>query len=80
MAAGLSLQQNGQLRWWQSKMPPGQLREGCLVSEFAILLRWQSDNEQLYLHWLLADQFTAADYRTLARQLNQFNWQHVRVK
>ncbi|WP_097111532.1 protein YgfX [Arsukibacterium tuosuense] len=75
VAAGLSLQANGQLRWWQSDYPAGQLIAGCLVSEFALLLRWQSDNNQPHLQWLLADQLTVADYRALARQLNQFNWQ-----
>lgn len=75
VAAGLSLQANGQLRWWQSEQPAGQLVAGCLVSEFALLLRWQSGDSRQHLQWLLADQLSVADYRALARQLNQFNWQ-----
>ncbi|WP_365869187.1 protein YgfX [Arsukibacterium sp.] len=75
VAKGLSLQDNGQLRWWQSEQPAGQLIAGCLVSEFGLLLRWRSENNNQHLQWLLADQLTIADYRALARQLNQFNWQ-----
>jgi len=80
LAAGLSLQADGQLRWWQSTLPGGALREGCLVSEFGLLLRWQSEHAQLHLHWLLADQLTATDYRALARRINQFNWQCAATK
>ena len=79
-ATGLSLQPDGQLRWWLSKLPGGQLREGCLVSEFGVLVRWQSEHRQLHQQWLLADQLSAADYRALARQLNQFNWQRAAIK
>ncbi|MAD74198.1 MAG: hypothetical protein CML20_05275 [Rheinheimera sp.] len=79
VATGLSLQPDGQLQWWHSKLPGGQLREGCLVSEFGVLVRWQCQHAQLHLQWLLADQLTAADYRALARQLNQFNWQRAAI-
>lgn len=80
MARGLSLQADGRLRWWQSEQPAGQLIAGCLVSEFALLLRWRSDNNKRHLQWLLADQLSVADYRALARQLNQFNWQRTGVQ
>lgn len=75
VARGLSLQADGQLRWWQSDQPGGQLMAGCLISEYALLLSWQSVNKQQHWQWLFADQLSAADYRALARQLNQFNWQ-----
>ncbi|MDX1536697.1 protein YgfX [Arsukibacterium sp.] len=80
VARGLSLQADGRLRWWQSEQPAGQLIAGCLVSEFALLLRWRSDNNKRHLQWLLADQLSVADYRALARQLNQFNWQRTGVQ
>ncbi|MBV2130655.1 protein YgfX [Arsukibacterium indicum] len=75
VASGLNLHASGQLNWWQSKHPSGQLIAGCLVSEFALLLRWQCAGNKQHSQWLVADQLSAADYRALARQLNQFNWQ-----
>lgn len=77
VAAGLSVDAQGKLHWWQSSQPGGQLLAGCLVSEFILLVRWQSDDNRQLQQWLLADQFTIADYRALARQLNQLNWQHL---
>ena len=74
VANGLSLQADGRLSWWQSEQPAGRLVAGCLVSEFGLLVRWQSDSNKQHLQWLLADQLSVADYRALARQLNQFNW------
>lgn len=80
VAKGLALQADGQLRWWQSERPGGQLIAGCLVSEFGLLLRWQSIGNHQHQQWLLADQLNTADYRALARQLNQFNWQQATAK
>jgi hypothetical protein len=75
LAKGLSVQSDGQLQWWQSKQPGGKLTSGCLVSEFIVLLRWQSTDQRQHQQWLLADQFINADFRALARLLNQLHWQ-----
>ncbi len=72
---GLTLLADGQLRWWQSALPAGQLENGSLISEYGLLLRWRCQDNKHYQQWLLADQLSTADYRALARQLNQFNWQ-----
>ncbi|KKO44515.1 hypothetical protein WG68_15310 [Arsukibacterium ikkense] len=74
-AMGLTLNVDGQLRWWQSALPAGQLMVGSLVSEYGLLLRWHDADNRQYQQWLLYDQLTIADYRALARQLNQVNWQ-----
>ncbi len=80
VATGLSVQADGQLRWLHSEQPGGQLLTGSLVSQFALLLRWQDQDNRQYQQWLLADQLTEADYRALARLLNQLNWQALGAK
>ncbi|KKO48562.1 hypothetical protein VT06_10745 [Arsukibacterium sp. MJ3] len=75
LAKGVTVQSDGQLQWWQSKQPGGKLTPGCLVSEFMVLLRWQSADQRQHQQWLLADQFTDVDFRALARLLNQLSWQ-----
>ena len=49
---------------------------GGLVSQWAIKLCWQRDNSKaISQQWVFADQCPPAQFRALARAVNQANWQ-----
>lgn len=79
-AQALLLQDNGQLRWLQSAFASGQLCSPCLISQYAIVLSWHTENQQRQQYWLCRDELSEQDYRALARQLQCWRWQSFRQK
>lgn len=76
----ISLAENGSIIWHRDNAEQGQLLRTGLVSQWVLLVCWQDNTGRQYQRWLLADQFSEADYRTLARHIRQASWadkQHV---
>ncbi|MGP9800302.1 protein YgfX [Rheinheimera sp. NSM] len=75
-SAALALQADGQLRWFGTALPPGKLSDAGLISQHAIRLCWRGETDKRhYQRWIFADQCPEADFRALARVINQRNWQ-----
>jgi hypothetical protein len=76
----LALGSDGQLHWFEphdAAQPSqhGQLLPGGLVSQYALKLCWRAaDNELRQYYWVFADQCPEAQFRALARAVNQQNW------
>lgn len=73
--AALALLADGQLRWFGVALPPGRLSDSGLISHYAIRLDWLGEGQRRYRRWIFADQCPDADFRALARVVNQRNWQ-----
>jgi hypothetical protein len=71
--AALSVE--GNLHWFAPINDRGRVKQGGLVSQYALRLNWYSDNQQQVLQqWIYYDQCLPNDYRALARVISQANW------
>ena len=77
-AQALLLQDNGGISWLQSALPAGQLCSPCLISQYAIVLSWHTEQRQRQQYWVCRDELSEQDYRALARQLQCWRWQFAR--
>ncbi|WP_237709359.1 protein YgfX [Alishewanella jeotgali] len=75
-ASALLLDAEGGLRWLDSTLSAGSWRPGSVISRYATLLCWTDTQGRRQQQWLFADQFSAADYRSLARWLYTQRWRH----
>lgn len=75
-----SINQLGELHWFAPQLRHCQLTGG-LVSQHAILLRWQAmDTQHKGQRWIFADQCDDRSFRALARAINQHQWQASAAK
>lgn len=74
VASTVMLYEQDRIRWLNSKLMPGVIVKGGLVSQYLILICWQADDGRICRQWLFADQLSKAGFRTLARNINQSNW------
>lgn len=70
----LTLTDDGQLHWFGHYRHSGQLTGGGLVAQYVIRLRWRDSTGKCGQCWVFADQCNEAQYRALARVVNQSNW------
>lgn len=74
--ASLTITDNSQLSWFNSALPAGRLLPGGLVSQHMLRLQWQADSDKrCHRKWIMADQCSEPQFRTLARAISQQNWQ-----
>ena len=78
----LTLNPDGSVYWFDAAAAggntaaPAQLCHGGLVSQWALRLNWQTGKgKRAYQRWIFADQCSSAEFRALARAINQQNWQ-----
>lgn len=78
----LALNSDGSVYWFDpaetggNTAAPAQVCHGGLVSQWAVRLSWRQSKEQRpYQRWIFADQCSSAEFRALARAINQQNWQ-----
>ena len=81
-AVSLALNRDGSVYWFDAAeagantAAPAQLCRGGLVSQWALRLNWQiGKDKRTYQRWIFADQCSSAEFRALARAINQQNWQ-----
>jgi hypothetical protein len=79
LSRALLLNSDGTVHWFAVPASPaatsGRLCGG-LVSQWAIKLCWHRDNSKVISqNWVFADQCPPAQFRALARAVNQASWQ-----
>lgn len=74
-AVAVVITAQGELHWHGEALASGRLYGG-LVSQYAILLRWQQmGSKQRHQRWVFADQCDDDSFRALARAVQQLSWQ-----
>ncbi|MBU2280476.1 MAG: hypothetical protein KKB45_16925 [Gammaproteobacteria bacterium] len=71
----LAIAQNGELRWLGDRLPQGVLLPQSLICSWGILLFWQDLQQKTQQRWLYQDNFSAPDFRALARHCQLIRWQ-----
>ncbi|GAB60115.1 protein YgfX [Rheinheimera nanhaiensis] len=79
LSQALLLHNDGTVHWFTVPASPAAVSGilcGGLVSQWAIKLYWRRDNSKaISQRWVFADQCPPAQFRALARAVNQANWQ-----